>query len=126
LIIFLEIKHFKRPGIHRQDKVEHLQDVGPEGLVGLRFQLGFSANYFQTAFLLLADPAMGGGFNSLATFSRGPRGKHAHFSARFRNLFLGHLAGNSCRAVEGGAAFKKRREIQGGGVVMGWLNEGLR
>jgi hypothetical protein len=83
LIVFLEIKEIKR-----QDNVELLQEVGPKGMVGLHFQRRFSANYFHTAFLVLADPAMGGGFNSLATFSRGPRGRHEHFSANFRKSFF--------------------------------------
>src|SRR5205807_9979428 len=61
LIIFLEIKVFKRPGIHRQDKIELVQDVGQAGMVGLGFPQGFSANYFQTTFLLLADSRNGEG-----------------------------------------------------------------
>jgi hypothetical protein len=126
LIIFLEIKDFKRPGIHRQDNAELLQGVGPAGLVGLRFQQRFSANYFQTAFLLLADPAMGGGFNSLATFSRGPRGRHAHFSANFRKTFFGPPRRQHAQVSRGWGCVQKTPRNWGWGVVMEWLNEGLR
>jgi hypothetical protein len=88
LIIFLEIKDFKRPGIHRQDKGELLQDVGSVGMVGLRFQRRFSGNYFQTTFQSLAARRPGeGGLNSYALSGRGPCGRPAQIPAKFRNLF---------------------------------------
>jgi hypothetical protein len=103
--------------IKRADKVEHLQDVGPEGLVGHRFQLRVSTIYFQSVFLLPADARHGeGGLNPRCHSGPGPHGKDAHFSAKFGKLFLqGHLAGTSHGAVMRGATFKKRRVIQGGG-----------
>jgi hypothetical protein len=56
LIIFLEIKQIKRPA-----QVESLQGLALDLAPGLWFQRRFSANYFQTAFALLAEGRHGEG-----------------------------------------------------------------
>jgi hypothetical protein len=92
--------------------------VVPAAIFGELFSIGVCA--------ACRPSPWGGGLNLRHLPCRGPRGRHTHFSAKFGKLFLWPARRQLVLGSRGRGRVQKTPRNSGWGVVMEWLNEGLR